>query len=168
MSEPRITNGIDSRTGTYAPLFYINGMEFKWQMPDGSYWTSELPGYNSVCNPGRDYQEKTEQLVKSTRNAKGEVVSQTINRRLVKFENLYWPYLSAVSVQWLRKQIRQFDCDLSYWDDERGMVIHRKFYWGDFEATPCEWEVIWVSGRPYKKPIWYKDVKCNLIDKGLT
>lgn len=137
-------------------------------MPDGSYWESHLPGYNSVCNPGRDYQEKTEQLVRTTRNAKGQVVSQIINRRLVKFDNLYWPYLSAESVKWLRNQIKLFDCVISYWDDEAGTVIDREFYWGDFEATPCEWETIWYRGVPYKKPIWYKDVKCNLIDKGYS
>ena len=58
---------------------------------------------------------------------------------------------------------------MSYWDDELGRVITRQFYWGDFEATPCEWEIIEVpkgSGIYYKKPTWYKDVKCNLIDKG--
>ena len=44
------------------------------------------------------------------------------------------------------------------------------FYWGDFEATPCEWATVkHYAGKDYfyiKRPIWYKDVKCNLIDKG--
>ena len=155
--------------GTYAPLFYINGQAFRWQDPKGRYWESDKPGYNSVNNPARDYTEKTEQLVRSTRNANGQVISHKINRRLEKFDNLRWPYLSAESVKWLRQQIAKFDCNLSYWDDELGRVITRQFYWGDFEATPCEWEIIEVpkgSGIYYKKPTWYKDIKCNLIDKG--
>lgn len=149
--------GLIGRDDTTAPLFYINDHAFTGPSPDGR---------NAYCNPGQGYQEKTEQLVKSTRNANGQVVSHVINRRLEKFENLYWPYLSAQSVTWLRQQIKKFDCTLSYWDDEAGTVIRREFYWGDFEATPCEWEVVWSGGRPYKKPKWYKDVKCNLIDKG--
>ena len=156
----------DNIKDTYAPLFYINGEPFKWVGPDGRYKASDRSGYDTVCNPGRDYQEQTEQLVKSTRNSLGQVVSQPINRRLEKFSNLYWPYLSAESVKWLRQQIAKFDCELSYWDDEAGTVINRTFYWGDYEATPCEWETIWYGGKPYKKPVWYKDIKCNLIDKG--
>lgn len=155
--------------GTYAPLFYINGKAFRWQDPKGHYWDSEKRGYNSVNNPAQGYVEKTEQLVRSTRNANGQVIADVFIRRLEKFDSLRWPYLSAESVKWLRRQIAKFHCNLTYWDDELGTVITRKFYWGDFEATPCEWEIIEVprgSGVYYKKPIWYKDIKCNLIDEG--
>ena len=55
-------------------------------------------------------------------------------------------------------------------EDEYEQFIKRKFYWGDFSATPCEWETIkYTAGGNYlyaKRPIWYKDVKCNLIDMG--
>lgn len=158
---------MDNVKDTYAPLFYINGQAFKWIGPDDTYSESDRPGYDTVCNPGRDYQEKTEQLVNMTRDATGKTVAQTNHRRrLLKFDNLYWPYLPAESVTWLRRQIAKFEGDISFWDDESDSVITRKFYWGDYEATPCEWETIWYGGKPYKKPKWYKDVKCNLIDWG--
>lgn len=163
------TNDMYYHESTFAPLFYINGEAFRWQDEDGHYWDSELPNHNSVNNPAQGYQEKTEQLVRSTRNANGQVIATVINRRLNKFDSLRWPYLSRKSVQWLRNQIAKFDCTLSYWDIDTGKVITRQFYWGDFEATPCEWEAVEVpagSGIYYKIPLWYKDVKCNLIDKG--
>ena len=69
-----------------------------------------------------------------------------------------------------KKQIAKFECELWYWDDEYEQFIKRKFYWGDFEATPCEWETVkYYAGSEYtyiKRPIWYRDVKCNLIDMG--
>lgn len=141
-----------------APLFLINGM----QMP----FDPEYP----MCtgNPGRDYQERTEQLVKSTRNAKGEVVAQKINRRLQKFDSLAWPLLTQEQVHWLRQEIKKFDCELSYWDNEENSWITRKYYWGDFSATPYEWETISAGGRLVKRPKLYKEVQVNLIDKGLS
>lgn len=141
-----------------APLFLINGKKFPSN--ENVYFQ------NAVNNPGRDYTEQTEQLVRSTRNAKGEVVSQVINRRLNKFESLIWPYLSAESVTWLKNEIAKFDCTLTYWDSEAGGIITREYYWGDFEATPCEWELVPYNGTYMKKPKYYKNVKCNLIDKG--
>lgn len=76
--------------------------------------------------------------------------------------------MSRVNVNWLKKEIAKFYCDLSYWDDELEQFVTRKYYWGDFEATPCEWETVRITGtdRYFKRPIWYKDVKCNLIDCG--
>ena len=128
---------------------------------DGQY-------YNTVNNPAIGYNELSEQLVKSTRNAKGQVVSQVINRRLNKFDNLYWPYLSRVNVMELKKEIAKFYCTLTYYDEESDSFVTRKYYWGDFSATPCEWETVWVNevNTYMKRPILYKDVKCNLIDMG--
>ena len=164
------THYIMDKTNPFAPLFYINGELFPWQDPEGHYWTEEYDGrlLNSVNNPARDYQEKSEQIVRSTRNANGQVIAQTVNRRLNKFDSLRWPYLSRKSVHWLKKQIAKFNCKLSYWDDEQEAFITRDFYWGDFEATPCEWETVLhePTGLYFKRPTWYKDVKCNLIDKG--
>lgn len=162
--------GICPKTDAFAPLILINGEEFKFQDPNGEYLTEYYDGklLNTINNPAIGYTEQSEQLVKSTRNANGQVVSQVINRRLNKFENLYWPYLSRHSVNWLKKQIAKFECNLSYWDDEDNVWRTRKYYWGDFEATPCEWELVQVkgTGQYFKRPIWYKDVKCNLIDMG--
>jgi hypothetical protein len=163
--------GYASKTNAYAPLILINGETFKFQTPDGGYWYDTDTHGNkqyTVNNPAIGYAESSEQLVQSTRNAKGQVVAQVINRRLNKLDSLTWPYLSCKSVSWLKKQIAKFTVYLSYWDSEEEQWITRQYYWGDFSATPCEWETVEMgkTGQYYKKPIWYKDVKCNLIDMG--
>lgn len=164
--------GLCPKENAFAPLILINGEEFKFRDPYGNYLTENYDGQimNTVNNPAIGYVERSEQLVKSTRNAQGQVVSQVINRRLNKFDSLSWPYLSRYSINWLKKQIAKFECNLSYWDDEMNSWITRKYYWGDFEATPCEWETVHIQGtnQYYKRPIWYKDVKCNLIDMGYS
>lgn len=170
--------GLCPKTNAFAPLLIMNGEHFYFHDPNGNRLTEDYSQfdpvnsyYNTVNNPAIGYQEKSEQLVRSTRNAKGQVVAQKINRRLNKFENLYWPYLSRYDVNWLKKQIAKFECEISYWDDEYEQFIKRKFYWGDFEATPCEWETVkYYIGSEYtyiKRPIWYRDIKCNLIDMRL-
>ena len=167
--------GLCPKTNSFAPLLIINGENFYFHDPNGnrltedySQYDKEHPLWNTVNNPAIGYQEKSEQLVKSTRNAKGQVVAQKINRRINKFENLYWPYMSRVNLTELKKEIAKFECNLSYWDDEADQWVTRKYYWGDFEATPCEWETVRITGTDqyFKRPIWYKDVKCNLIDMG--
>ena len=141
-----------------APLFLINGSKFL-SNEEGAYFSG------AVNNPGREYVEKTEQLVRSTRNANGQIIWAIVNRRLRKFEQLSWPYLSAESVTWLQKQIASFHCNLTYWDSAVGGFITRKYYWGDFEATPCEWTTTIYNGMLMKKPSRYKNVVCNLIDE---
>lgn len=162
--------GICPKENAFAPLILINGEEFKFRDPNGNYLTEFYEGQmmNTVNNPAIGYTEQSEQLVRSTRNANGVIVSQKINRRMNKFENLYWPYLSRYSVNWLKKQIAKFECQLTFWDDENNEWITKRYYWGDFEATPCEWETVHYlpTGQYFKRPIWYKDVKCNLIDCG--
>lgn len=96
--------------------------------------------YGDIINPTRDYSEDTEQLVLSTRNANGEVVAHDINRRLIKFNNLRWPYLSREQVTWLKKKIANFRVKVTYFDSEADGIITREFYFGDFSATPCEWD----------------------------
>ena len=88
--------GLCPKTNSFAPLLIINGENFYFHDPNGnrltedySQYDPENPLYNTVNNPAIGYVEKSEQLVKSTRNAKGQVVAQTVNRRLNKFENLY-------------------------------------------------------------------------------
>lgn len=163
--------GLCPKTNSFAPLILINGKEFKFRDPYGGYLTEHYDGklFNTVNNPAIGYTEQSEQLVKSTRNAKGQVVAQKINRRLNKFNNLTWPYMSRVNIVELKKEIAKFTCELSYYDDEADQWVTRKYYWGDFEATPCEWETVHIRGTDqyYKRPIWYKDVKVNLIDMRL-
>ena len=113
-----IHSGICPKVNSFAPLLIINGKNFYFHDPYGNRLTEDYskydpshPYWNTVNNPAIGYQEKSEQLVKSTRNANGQVVSQTINRRLNKFENLYWPYLSRYDVNWLKKQIAKFECE---------------------------------------------------------
>ena len=174
--------GFAEKSNTFAPLFLINGKEFRFRDPNGNYLMvdyydkglHERNRYNTVNNPAIGYTEASEQLVQSTRNAKGEEVAHVINRRLNKFDNLYWPYMSRVNLTELKKEIAKFECELTYWDSENETYMTRKFYWGDFSATPCEWETVRLEGqrdnlgRPiyFKRPIWYKDVKVNLIDMG--
>lgn len=165
-------SGLCPKTNAFAPLLIINGENFYFHDPNGNRLTENYYGelMNTVNNPAIGYTENSEQLVKSTRNANGQVVAQTVNRRLNKFDSLTWPYLSRYDVNWLKKQIAKFEAEIWYWDDEYEEYMKRKFYWGDFEATPCEWETIKVvrgGNHLYaKRPIWYKDVKCNLIDMG--
>lgn len=157
----------NSKTNTHAPLFLINGRKMPYINPT-DYIEVDGVRYSCTANPAQEYQEKTEQLVKSTRNALGQVVAQPINRRLLKFENLKWPFLSREQVTWLKQQIANFDCILTYFDSEEGEWMSRKFYWGDFSATPCDWETIRIDTFPYfyKRPRRYKDVSVNLIDMG--
>lgn len=140
---------------TSAPLLLINGSRMPYS-----------PGRDYCANPKNNYAEKSEQLVRSTRNANGQVIAQKINRRLNKFDNLTWPILSREQVTWLKQQIAGFECRLSYWDSEVDGWVTRRYYWGDFEATPFEWETVHSSGGAIKRPKYYKDVKCNLIDCG--
>lgn len=170
--------GLCPKTNSYAPLIKINGQLFLYRDENGDYYQDDsFPGgetHLTVNNPGIGYVERSEQLVHSTRNALGQVVSQVINRRLNKFDNLYWPYLSWVNVHELKQYIKKFQCRISYWDSEEDEWVTRRYYWGDFEATPCEWQRVEMVGQYdasgnqlyMKKPIWYKDVKCNLIDMG--
>ena len=161
---------------TDAPLFTINGEQMPFIVPT-DYVIVDGVRRPCTANPARDYNELSEQLVRSTRNANGEVIAKVINRRLNKFDSLRWPYLSAEQVKWLKNQIAKFECNLGYWDSEEGKWVVRKYYWGDFSATPCEWEVV-RGGDPFsdpngrapayfKRPSKYKDVKVNLIDMGI-
>ncbi len=119
-------------------------------------------------NPGRGYLEKSEQLVRSTRNAYGQVIAQKINRRLRKFDSLNWPILTANQVHWLKQKVANFEVKLGYYDIEDDAWVTRRFYFGDMECEPIEWEAIdagpFASQRYYKRPTVYRNVKVNIID----
>ena len=168
------------RERTDAPLFLINGKQMPFIDPTDYIIVNGI-ARPCTANPARNYQEKSEQLVRSTRNANGQVVAQKVNRRINKFDNLKWPYLSRDQVNWLKKEIAKFECELTYFDDEENAWIKRKYYWGDFSATPVEWEVVEIPRNPfeegetetegpfyYKRPTRYIDVTCNLIDMRLV
>ena len=108
--------GLCPKTNAFASLILINGKHFKFRDPEGNYLTEYYKGnyYNTVNNPAIGYNELSEQLVKSTRNAKGQVVSQIVNRRLNKFDNLYWPYMSRVNLVELKKEIAKFSCNITF------------------------------------------------------
>lgn len=129
----------------HMPLFLING--------------SAPPG-----NVKYGYTEDTEQLVKSQRNSEGVVVATKINRRLVKFNNLEWPYMTRDDFEWLQKQVAEFYCQVTYYDSREGSVITRKFYWGDLSAEPFEFDRDDYRGVLIPKS--YINVKVNLIDCG--
>ena len=85
--------GLCPKTNSFAPLLIINGENFYFHDPNGnrltedySKYDQENPYWNTVNNPAIGYQEKSEQLVKSTRNAKGQVVEEGIGR-IMRFEN---------------------------------------------------------------------------------
>lgn len=120
-------------------------------------------GYGKAQNPARGYLELSEQLVKNTRNANGELIAQPIGkRRLVKFDSLKWPYLSREQVKWLKQKVSNFKVNVTYFDSEEDKVITRMFYFGDMSAEPCDWD---RSGT-IMIPTYYKDVKVNIIDCG--
>ena len=100
-------SGLCPKTNSFAPLLIINGENFYFHDPYGNRLTEDYseydpvnPYHNTVNNPAIGYNELSEQLVKSTRNANGQVVAQKINRRLNKFDGLTWPYLSRYDVNW--------------------------------------------------------------------
>lgn len=129
----------------HMPLFLING---------------EAPPKNVKYG----YTEDTEQLVKSQRNSKGVVVAEKVGRRLLKFNNLEWAYLTRDEYEWLQAQIAKFYCQVRFYDAREGAVITRKFYWGDFSAEPFEFDRDDPSGVIIPKS--YINVKVNLIDCG--
>ena len=142
------------------PLFTFDGEKMpEPDQPDASWG-----------NPGRGYLEKTEQLVQSTRNADGQVVSRKINRRLRKFDNLSWPILTRNQVTWLKRKVANFEVQLGYYDDEDDAWVERRFYFGDMECEPIEWESVdrgpFALPRYIKRPTVYRNVKVNIIDMG--
>lgn len=128
-------------------------------------------GYAFARNPKPGYVERSEQLVNSTRNANGQVVAQKINRRLNKFDELTFPYLSREQVTWLKQKVANFKVNVTYWDTEADGVITRLFYFGDLSAVPCDWDRdngAYTPNSNYRimVPTYYKEVKINIIDMG--
>lgn len=113
-------------------------------------------------NPAPGYLEDSEQLVNGTRNSNGQVVAQQVNRRLRKFSNLSWPYLSRQQVVWLKQKVANFKVNVTYYDSEDDGIVTRLFYFGDMSCKPFRWE----DNDDFKIPTEYTDVKINIIDMG--
>lgn len=113
-------------------------------------------------NPQVGYLEENEQLVKGTRNTNGQTIAQPINRRLNKFNNLCFPFLSLEDYNWLKNRVANFEVLLTYYDTDSLDVIVRRFYFGNLSGEPCEWE----NYQSIQKPTKFKNVKVNIIDMG--
>lgn len=120
-------------------------------------------GETPPSNPSIGYLEKTEQLVKGTRNAKAQTIAQPINRRIRKFDNLVYPILSLEDYNWLQKKVANFEVLVTYYDTEEMDVVTRRFYFGDLSGKPTKWD---NNFKPVQKPIEFQDVKVNIIDMG--
>lgn len=120
-------------------------------------------GKSLPSNPAKGYLEENEQMVQGTRNARAQTIAQPINRRINKFSNLVFPFLSLEDYNWLKKNVANFEVPLTYFDTDEMDVVTRRFYFGNLSATPIKWD---SSFTPVQKPIEFKDVKVNIIDMG--
>lgn len=158
------TSYIGYKVDTGIPLFYFDGEKMP-AVEEG--WYDPFNNVPDTGNPAQGYLMKTEQLVRSARNANGQVVSQPINRRLLKFDSLKWPILSRRQVIWLKRKVANFAVNVTYYDDELDSIITRKFYFGDMSAEPFRWESVSIDGgrtKYIKRPTYYKNVSVNIID----
>lgn len=109
--------------------------------------------------PDKGLRIQRQQLVDSGRNAKGQVIAQKINRRLLKVDSLQWSYLTATQWGSILKEIEKFEGTVKIWDARTNGFLTFKIYWGDAEESPFEVD---ESGRILS----YTDCKCNVIDMG--
>lgn len=110
-------------------------------------------------SPDKGLKIQRQQLVDSGRNAKGQVVAQKINRRLMKVDSLQWKFLKASEWGKILNEIEKFEGTLRIWDAMTGKFVTRKVYWGDAEEEP-------FSVDENGKITLYASCKCNLIDMG--
>lgn len=110
--------------------------------------------------PARGLKVIRTQLVDSGRNANGQVISQKVNRRQIKFDNLYWPHLKASQWQTILNEIEKFEGDLTFWNALSGAFETIRVYWGD--ATEEPFKVNKATGEVTE----YINCQCNIIDCG--
>lgn len=109
--------------------------------------------------PDKGLKIQRQQLVDSGRNAKGQVVAQKINRRLLKVDSLQWSYLTTTQWGAILQQIEKFEGTVKVWDARTGGFLDFKIYWGDAEEEPFEVD---DDGRILS----YRNCKCNIVDMG--
>jgi hypothetical protein len=142
----------------------IKGNSPMWRYMRGSIGSPPPSGYGeSFPAPSMDYNLQEQQLVMSSRNASGQVISDKINRRLLKHNNIRFPVMDYNTAYRFRDYVEGFYIWVTYWDLYLNRVNRRLFYFGDFEMTPWGWD---FSHTPVAKPLSFKDIKCNLIDMG--
>lgn len=105
----------------------------------------------------------TSQLVTDERNANGQVIADTINRRQVKMDSVTWNYLSASDWEWILEQVKGFKVNVTYYEPMERRIINRLFYFGDSSATPFEWD---SKNHSVAKPLSYIQCSVNIIDMG--
>jgi len=110
--------------------------------------------------PARGLTIQRQQFVDSARNAQGQVVAQTINRRIDKLNALEWKYLTAVQWRAIQVEIEKFEGTLEYWDNLSGTFKTRKVYWGDEESE------VWKINPATGEVLEYVNCKCNIVDSG--
>jgi hypothetical protein len=101
-----------------------------------------------------------QQFVDSARNAKGEVVAQKINRRILKFDNLMWKHLTASEWRTILQEIEKFKGTLYFWDALTGTFVNREVYWGDAS------EEVFKINKSTGAVLEYINCKCNIVDMG--
>lgn len=109
--------------------------------------------------PDNEVKIQRQQLVDSGRNAKGQVVAQVINRRLLKVDSLQWSYLTSSQWHSILTEIEKFEGTVKIWDARTQRFLTFQIYWGDAEEQPFEVD---SSG----KILSYRNCKCNVIDMG--
>lgn len=105
----------------------------------------------------------TSQLVTDERNANGQVIADTINRRQVKMDSVVWNYLPAEDWEWILEQMKAFKLNVTYYEPLERKIINRLFYFGDSSAKPFEWDSVNYS---VAKPLSYIECSVNIIDMG--
>ena len=110
--------------------------------------------------PNRGLNIKREQFVKSARNARGEVVAQKVNRRIIKIDALEWEFLPANTWRTIQQQIELFEGTLEYWDNLSGSFKTIKIYWGDESSEPYR------VNKSTGEVLEYAKCKCNIVDMG--
>lgn len=118
----------------------------------------KINNYELPC-PARGINFQYQQLVDSERNAKGVMIGQKVNRRLIKLDGVIWPYLSDDDWRDILVEIEKFVGTLTYWDTRLHNWYKMEVYWGDASATPYELD---STGRE----VSWTDCKCNIIDTG--
>lgn len=109
--------------------------------------------------PDKGLKVLRQQLVDSGRSARGQVLAQKINRRIMKVDSLKWSYLTATDWGSILQEIEKFEGVLKMWDARTKDFLTIRVYWGDAEEEPCE---VASDGTILS----YRNCKCNLIDMG--
>ena len=118
----------------------------------------------AVPYPARGLTMVTSQTVNAGRNMNNTVVAQKVGRRQLKFDNFFWPHLTASQWRTISNIIENFEVTVTYFDTRLNKVHTRKFYFGDSSAEV--WKVD-LSNPTVAKPTEFINCKCNIIDMGV-